>query len=393
MKILRLPHNGLLLLLCLCFSAPGPAQDTASTEIAIEAVEAPRPPTTGAAKGGPPETLLQAMQRLHVPGMSIAVIRDFHIEWAKAYGIADVATGVPVDTNTRFQAASISKLVTAMAALRLAQQGRIDLDQDVNNLLHGWKLDRPQGAAWPAVTPRSLFSHTSGAADGFGFPGYAPGAALPSIEQELDGRPPSVLGLVTFDQPPYTTSRYSGGGILIMQKALTDTMGQSFETLMHQLVLQPLGMMHSSFNPPARDGTGYARAHDTTGKPMDAPWHIYPEQAAAGLWTTPSDLARFIIEIQRDAANHPGKVLRPAFARQMLAPVGVGDFAVGPRIVRKGEEWYFYHGGSNWGFEAVIIGHLRKGYGLVVMTNAQGSGSDLIQEVEDRVFAVYHWGG
>jgi CubicO group peptidase (beta-lactamase class C family) len=390
MTILRFQRNGVLLLLGVWCCSTAVAQST--TLSSIEAIEAARVPVTGDAKGGPPETLLQAMQRLHVPGVSIAVIRDFHIEWAKGYGVADDATGAVVDTNTRFQAASISKPVTAMAALRLAQEGRIDLDQDVNTLLHGWKLNQPQGTSWPPVTPRSLFSHTSGAADGFGFPGYAPDATLPTIEQELDGHAPSVLGPVIFNEPPYMASRYSGGGILVMQKALTDLTGQSFESLMQQLVLRRLGMLHSSFNPPEGDAAGYARAHDATGKRMDAPWHIYPEKAAAGLWTTPSDLARFIIEIERGGANRPGKVLRPAFAHQMLAPVGMGDFAVGPRIVRKGDDWYFYHGGSNWGFEAAIIGHLRKGNGLVVMTNAQGSGADMIQEIEARVFAAYHWG-
>lgn len=281
MRILRLPRSGALLLLSLWLSTPVPAQSTTSS--LIEAVEAARVPVTGTAKGGPPETLLQTMQRLHVPGMSITVVHDFHIEWAKGYGVGDVATGIPVNTETRFQAASISKPVTAMAALRLARQGSIDLDQDVNVLLRGWKLSRPQGASWPPVTPRSLFRHTSGAADGFGFPGYAPDAPLPTIEQELDGRPPSVLGPVTFDQPPYTASRYSGGGILVMQKALTDMTGKPFESLMQQLVLRPLGMAHSSFDPPKGDSAEYARAYDATGRRMDAPRHFYPEKAAAGL--------------------------------------------------------------------------------------------------------------
>jgi len=126
---------------------------------------------------------------------------------------------------------------------------------------------------------------------------------------------------------------------------------------------------------------------------MDAPWHIYPEKAAAGLWTTAGDLARFVIELARGGAGREGAVLHPDFARQMLAPVGVGDFAVGPRIVHKGDQWYFYHGGSNWGFEARIIGHLRKGYGLVIMTNAQGSGAALIEEMQARIFEAYHWDG
>lgn len=373
----------------LSLSSPAAAQDTPASR--IEAVEGAHAPVTGEAKGGKPETLVEAMQRLHVPGLSIAVVRDFQIEWAKGYGTADVATGAAVDENTRFQAASISKPVTAMAAVQLAQEKRLDLDQDVNSQLRGWKLVRPQGADWPPVTPRSLFSHTSGAADGFGFPGYAPDAALPSFEQEIEGRAPSNLGPVLFDQPPYKASRYSGGGLLIMQKLLSDVAGQPFETLMQRLVLRPLGMVHSSFDGPERDESGYARAHDATGKRMGAPWHLYPEKAAAGLWTTPGDLARFAIELERGGTNQKGKVLHPDFARQMLAPVGVGDFAVGLRIIRKGEEWYFFHGGSNWGFESAIVGHLRKGYGVVVMTNAQGSGADLIQEVQARVFAAYHW--
>lgn len=176
-----------------------------------------------------------------------------------------------------------------------------------------------------------------------------------------------------------------------MQKLLSDVAGQPFENLMQRLVLQPLGMTNSSFTGPESEEPGYARAHDSAGKRMGAPWHIYPEKAAAGLWTTPSDLARFAIELERGGTNQKGKVLHPDFARQMLAPVGAGDFAVGLRIIRKGDEWYFFHGGSNWGFESAIVGHLRKGYGVVVMTNAQGSGADLIQEVQARVFAAYHW--
>lgn len=391
MRIRRFRPEGALIALGLWLAAPAAAQGDPAAS--IQTIEGAHVPVTGPAKGGAPETLIQTMRRLHVPGMSIAVIRDFKVDWVKGYGVADAASGVAVDVKTRFQAASISKPVTAMAAVRLAQEKRIDLDGDVNRLLRGWKLTRPAGIGWPPVTPRSLFSHTAGAADGFGFPGYAPGAALPTFEQEIEGRAPSVQGPVRFDQPPYKSSRYSGGGLLIMQKALGDATGEPFESLMQRLVLRPLGMAHSSFLGPQGEAPGYARAHDATGRRMDAPWHVYPESAAAGLWTTPADLARFVIELARGGAGEQGAVLGPNFARQMLAPVGVGDFAVGPRILRKGNEWYFYHGGSNWGFEARIIGHLRKGYGLVIMTNAQGSGADLIEEVQARIFETYHWNG
>jgi len=390
MKIRRFRPDSLLIALGLGLAAPAAAQNDVAARIQV--VESVHVPVTGNAKGEP-ETLVQTMRRLHVPGMSIAVIRDFKVDWVKGYGVADAASGAAVDADTRFQAASISKPVTAMAAVRLAQGKRIDLDRDVNTLLRGWKLARPAGQGWPPVTPRSLFSHTSGAADGFGFPGYAPSAPLPTFAEEIEGRAPSTLGPVRFDQPPYQSSHYSGGGILIMQRALSDATGEPFERLMQRLVLRPLGMAHSSFEPPTGAAPGYARAHDEAGKRMDVPWHIYPEKAAAGLWTTAGDLARFVIELARGGAGQDGAVLHPDFARQMLAPVGVGEFAVGPRIVRKGDQWYFYHGGSNWGFEARIIGHLRKGYGLVIMTNAQGSGAALIEEMQARIFEAYHWDG
>ena len=123
---------------------------------------------------------------------------------------------------------------------------------------------------------------------------------------------------------------------------------------------------------------------------MGAPWHIYPEQAAAGLWTTPSDLARFAIEVQRSAAGKSNRVLSRAMAQEMLSPVGVGDYAVGFSIQKIGQGWYFQHGGSNWGFQAVLLAHKVKGYGLAIMTNAD-SGSPVIGELTRRIQAAYEW--
>jgi len=133
-----------------------------------------------------------------------------------------------------------------------------------------------------------------------------------------------------------------------------------------------------------------AYAHDEQGHRMSAPWHIYPEQAAAGLWTTPADLAQFVIEVQLAVRGNKGRVLTSASAREMVAPVGIGPFAVGLMIEKRGEGWYFSHGGSNWGFCADILGHVRKGYGIVVMTNSD-AGMPLITEIESRVAAAYGW--
>jgi CubicO group peptidase (beta-lactamase class C family) len=331
-------------------------------------------------------TVDELMQRFHVPGMTVAVIHDFQIHWIKAYGVADVQTGRKVTRDTAFQAASISKPVAAMAALHLAQEGKLSLDADINGVLKSWKV--PQAG----VTARSLFSHTSGADDGFGFPGYDPAAPRPTAVQVLNGGPPSNVGPVKFVRPPFQAQKYSGGGLTVMQVALSDLVGKPFAELMQTQVLVPLGMTGSSYEqPPSASMTARAaRAHNNNGSPMGAPFHVYPEQAAAGLWTTAGDLARFLIEIQTAVRGPAGKLLKQPAAREMVTPTGVGPFAVGMRVDKRGEGWYISHGGSNWGFRADILAHIRKGYGVVVLTNGD-AGTSVISEIEARVAAAYGW--
>ncbi len=363
------------------------AQD--SIAAAIARIEAPQSPAASA----PDSLTLDAlMKRFNVPGVSVAVIKDFRIHWAKSYGVADVETGRLVVLSTPFQAASISKPVTAMAALRLAQEKRLPLDADINTVLTSWHIPVSDLNRTRPVTARSLFSHTSGADDGFGFPGYDPGASVPTLPQLLDGQAPSNVKPVLFARPPFQQYKYSGGGLTIMQLAMTDLTKRPFAELMQSTVLRPLAMTESSFEQPpsAAYADRLARAHNQQGKRSAAPYHIYPEQAAAGLWTTPSDLARFVIEVQTASLQGEGRVLSQLSAREMITPAGVGPFAVGLTIERRGEGWYFSHGGSNWGFRADILSHLRKGYGVVVMTNGDNGGL-LIREIENRVAAAYQW--
>ncbi len=367
------------------------ADSNVSGEVAqlIRRIEAPQVPNRQGLDG---LTLQEVMQKFHVPGLTIAVIKDFKIQWAKGYGLADVKTGRPVETTTLFQAASISKPVTAMAALRLVQEGRFSLDEDVNKLLKSWQVPASELSREQPVTPRSLMSHTSGADDGFGFPGYAPGAPLPTLMQILNGQPPSNVGPVLFKRPPYQAYKYSGGGIVIEQLMLTDLLGQPFDQIMEKLILKPLAMSDSTYQQPLPENLAgrAAHAYDEHGNAMDSPWHVYPEQAAAGLWTTASDLARVAIELQRAIRGAEGAVLKEATAREMIAPTGVGPFAIGFEIAKNGEGWYFEHSGGNWGFQCHLLGHVRKGYGLVIMTNGD-EGGRVISEVEARVAAAYHW--
>ena len=353
---------------------------------AMQRIEGPQFPNR---QGMDPLTIQQIMARFHVPGISIAIIYDFQIVGTKNWGTADVETSAPVTDDTLFQAASMSKPVAAMASLKAVQLGKFRLDQDINTILTSWKV--PYGGFGP-VTPRMLMSHTSGTGDGLGFPGYAPGTPMPTLPQLLEGVAPSNTPKVRMVRPPLMAAQYSGGGVEIEQLALTDAVGKPFAQIAQDWVLAPIGMRHSSFEQPlpARMQPYTARAHDEAGKAMNVRWHVYPEQAAAGLWTTASDYARFMIEVQKTLAGRSTTVLNHAMIQNMVTPVGVGSFAVGFQIQQKGEGWYFQHGGSNWGFRSNAIAHVAKGYGMVIMTNGDGGGQ-VASAVLDRVAAVYGW--
>ena len=337
-------------------------------------------------------TVQQQLQRFKVPGVSIAVIKDFKIDWAQGYGVADVETGATVTAETVFQAASISKTVAAMASLKAIQDGRFKLDQDINTILKTWQLPAGEFTKDRPVTPRSLMSHTSGMGDGFGFRGYAPGAPLPTLVQILDGQPPANTKQIRLERPPLKSFEYSGGGVMIEELVLMDAVGQPFEEIVRDSILNPIGMTNSTYEQPlpaARQAFA-ARAHNGSGTRMGDPWRLHPEHAAAGLWTTPTDLAKFLIEVQKSLLGQSNQVLSQQMTQEMVTPVGVGPFAVGFQVEKQGQGWYFMHGGSNWGFRCDMIAHRVNGYGTVIMTNGD-NGSDLIQELRRQIQRQYKW--
>ncbi len=337
-------------------------------------------------------TIEELLEEFRVPGVSVAVIKDFRIHWAKGYGVADVETGAPVDAETMFQAASISKPVTAMAVLKAVEDGLFTLDTDINDILTSWTLDGDGFTDERPVTPRTLHSHTSGLGDGFGYPGYEPDGPIPTALQTLDGETPSNTRRLFMERPPLTFAEYSGGGITLMQVALSDARGRPFEDVMRDDVLVPIGMTRSSFEQPIspENDRNAARGHDGEGRAQGPKWHVYPEMAAAGLWTTASDLARFAIEVQKSARGESNNVLSRVAVQEMLSPVGVGGFAVGFSIAHEGEGWYFSHGGGNWGFICTLVAHKVKGYGLAIMTNANRGGA-VVSEIFRRVRGAYEW--
>jgi CubicO group peptidase (beta-lactamase class C family) len=341
-----------------------------------------------AAPDAPGANILDRMDALKVPGAGIAVINNFKVEWAKGYGAADAETKEPVGVSTLFQAASISKPVTAMAVLKLVQDRRLDLDADVNSALMSWKLPGNEFTAGTKVTLKHLLSHTGGLTV-HGFPGYAIPGPVPTLLMVLDGVKPANTPAIRVDQAPGRAFRYSGGGYEIVQQILLDVEGKTFPELMRELVLSPIGMYDSTFEQPlpADQLGGAAAGHGAGGTPIPGKRHTYPEMAAAGLWTTPTDLAAFAIEIQKGALGRSNKVLSRATAEKMLTPV-LQNYGLGLGIDPAGG--YFQHDGSNAGFTCFLYAGQRSGKGVVVMTNSD-VGGPLFREILRSVAREYAW--
>jgi len=375
----------------LALAGPAAAAPSASDRAAIAAVEGRLTPATVDAAGPAYKTLAARMAELKVPAVSIAFIEDGRVKWARAYGVADAAEGRPVTPDTLFQAASMSKMVAATGALRLVEQGRLDLDEDVNGRLKSWQVPASPFTAVEKVTLRRLLSHTAGMTVS-GVPGYAAGKPIPSVVQILDGQPPANTPAVrSFEQPGQGFA--SGGGYTVAQLLMVEALGEPFPTLIERLVLRPAGMRRSTFAQPLPERLVGASAsgHDPKGAVIPGARNVYPEYAAASLWTTPSDYGRFMISLQNAYAGRHSALLRQGTARTMMTPVA-GDYGLGVAPGRIGVRPTFGHGGGNRGFQCNSFAFLDGSrQGVVVMTNSDVGGV-LAGEITRALAAVYGWG-
>ena len=340
-------------------------------------------------KGDPSWSIEERMKFWKVPGLSVAVVKDFKVEWARTYGVKDVETKEPVTTETLFQAGSISKPVAAMVALKRVQDGKISLDENINNKLQTWKLPDNEFTAKKKVTLANLLSHTGGTTV-HGFPGYAVDEKVPTLPQVLNGTEPANTAPVRVDMEPGTKFRYSGGGTTIAQLAIMDIEKKAYPQIVNETVLRPLNMTNSTYSQPLPDDwrKKAASGHRRDGVPVAGKIHVYPEMAAAGLWTTPTDLAKFAIEVQLSYAGKSNKILTQPMIEKMVTPfmeqVGLGFF-----IDKRGNSVYFGHDGADEGFRAQLIMHREKGYGAVVMINSDNG--QIMPEVIRSISKAYNW--
>lgn len=336
----------------------------------------------------PRMTLADRLKELHVPGVSIAVIHNGKIEWARGFGVTRIG-GPKVTADTLFQAGSVSKPATAMAILHLVQSGKLDLDTDVNQYLTSWKIPPNQFTEKRAVTLRELLTHTAGVTE-HGFLGYAAGRPLPTLVQVLNGEWPANTPPIVVDTEPGTKWNYSGGGYLIAQQLVGDVTGIPFPKLMQDTVMRPLGMSHSTFEQPLPRNrrSEAATPYDFAGDPVQGGPIIFPEMAPAGLWTTPTDLARLAIEVQKSLADKSNRVLSQEMTRQMLT-AGLGGWGLGWQIEGSADHPYFEHTGEDPGFLTDLVAYF-DGDGLVMMTNSE-NGYEIFGEVRSTIGHEYGW--
>lgn len=345
-----------------------------------------------AVKGEPSETmkLVDRMQFYKTPGVSIAVINNGKIEWARGYGVLVAGEDKPVTTETVFQAASISKPVAAMAVLRLVQEKKLSLDEDLNKKLISWKIPENEFTKEQKVTLRGLLSH-SASVTVHGFEGYSSDEQVPTLLQILNGTPPANSKPIRVDGTLNKEFRYSGGGYVIMQELLADVTGKQFPAFMQETVVKKLGMTHSTYQQPLPKGfwDSAAVGYRPNGEKVKGNWNTYPEMAAAGLWTTPSDLARFAIEIQKSKAGKSNKVLSAKMTNEMLTPQ-VGGWGLGLKLQGKNKSARFAHDGGNEGYRCLMVAYADTGQGAVIMTNSD-RGIALAEEIMRSIAKVYDW--
>jgi CubicO group peptidase (beta-lactamase class C family) len=343
-------------------------------------------------KGQPVPTMKIADRMAHykVPGVSVAFFDHGQIKWTRTYGFADIAGKKPVTTETLFQAASISKPISALAALRLVQDSKLSLDEDINSKLRSWSVPENEFTKEQKVTLRRVLSHSAGLTV-HGFPGYGPGEPAPTVVQILNGEKPANTPPVRVDAVPGTIWRYSGGGFVVMQLLLTEVTGKPFPRILHDLVLQPAGMNNSTYEQPLPKNlsTVAATPYRADGEPVKGGWHTYPEIAAAGLWTTPSDLARLAIEVQNEYAGKSNKILSQEMIRQMLTRQK-DNWGLGFDLESSGHGLAFSHAGSNEGFRCYLEAYIESSEGVVIMTNSD-SGDQLASEVLGAIAKEYNW--
>ncbi len=341
-------------------------------------------------------TIEERMKHYGIPGVSIAVIHNGEIAWTKGYGVTDKESQTPVTTQTLFQAAATSMPVTAYGALRLVEQGKVSLDEDVNSYLKSWLVPENEFTKEEKVTVRNLLNHSAGIHPR-GTGSYSVDAETPTLVEILKGTPPASNEPITVNKKPGESVRFAYASYVPIQQMMLDVEDKSFPEIMHELVLQPLEMDNSTFNQTLTPEqlTKVAIGYLQDGSMVKGGRNIQPAMASGGLWTTAEDYAKFLTNVQQTLKGKRSNGLPKDLTELMGTPYGVRNsrwsftLGLGFQLLNRNDEIYLRHHGWNTGFYAEIVAHRDKGYGVVVMTNS--TFPEFNAEVMRSVAQTYGW--
>ncbi len=347
-----------------------------------------------------PAALRDRMAFYKVPGLSLAVIDNQKIDWVKSYGVLKAGEPAPVTPSSLFEAASTTKLLTGVLALRMVEEGKLALDEDVNAFLKTYKVPENEFTRRRKVTLRGLLTHSAG------LPatsmGSDDGAVAPTLDQVLRGQAPARNKPAVAEYEPGSRWQYSNIGYVLIQQMLEDVSGKPLAKLARELVFQPLGMKASTlaYPLPASRRAGEAMPHTDEGKPAAPAMHP-TALAQGGLMTTPEDLAKLAIDLMRSYRGEKGRVLskatvRLAFRKEldpdprqfMGLPIHQG---LGVLLRGEGDNFSFLFPGHNFpGTMCWLEACPAAGKGVVVMANGN-TGEPLVFEILAGLFALYRW--
>lgn len=338
-------------------------------------------------------TVEQAMTMHGLQGLSIAVIDDYQVSWSREWGVRSVDNGNEIRADTLFNIASIAKPVTATLVAVLAEKSLIDLDEPVSTYLQRWQLPDNEFTRSKEITLRHLLSHTAGTTQ-HGYEDFYIGDKIPTLVDVLEGSELSATEKLDIDFMPGSQWRYSGGGYVIAQIAVEDHLHQSLAQLAAEHLFRPLNLANTTMLRP--DETGFpantAKAHDENGVVISTGLPICPQISASGLWTTPTDMALFLIEMQNALRGQETSVIHPAVARLVTTEV-LDGFGLGWALFEPiGNMPSFSHGGANTGTGGRAYATMSGGKGIVLFGNGPNSVREpVLAMIRESVVAAYEW--
>lgn len=335
-----------------------------------------------------PASIEERMAKSTTPAFSVAVVQKGKLDWSAAWGHLQTG-GAKADCGSLFQAGSIAKPVTLLAALRMQSAGLIDFDKGIDTYLSSYQLPVGKQTKNNPVTFRNLLTHTAGIVRG-GYAGYAQNEPMPTDQKIARGEAPSNSRSVEVVNTPGASLAYSGGGYTLIEIALQDQLNKPFEQIMRKWILAPVDMKQADFTVPL-PRTHYphtAHGHQIGGAAITGGWNNYPEQAAAGLWATATDLAMFLLEIHKGYHGKSDFFSQASIRELFSSPIN--NHAYGFRLMGEGDQVFITHYGGTVGYRAGITLNLQTGDGAVFLANSN-NGANLGEEFFSAVSRVYDW--